>query len=194
MGSGDGSYVINQARKNPNTLFIGVDSNAENLIANSRKTVIFKEKCGLNNALFVHASLEALPLELFDLASSITILLPWGSLLKAVAKPDIELLKKIKNLGRANSNIRIVFGYDSKTEQNQIEELCLPELTKDQLNKLIIQYFQAGFSSLQWRLLSQSELKTIASTWAKKLSYGKKREFIEIMGIIDKGIPFHPEH
>lgn len=184
MGTGDGSYVINQARQFPNTFFIGIDANAAGLIDCSRKTFMFNEKRGLTNALFVHASIENLPSELYQLATQITILLPWGSLLQAVAKPQFHLLNEIKKLARADAAITILFGYEKTTEQKQMVELELPELTPERVKQLIQFYSRLGFKSLKWRMLQQDELKSIPSTWAKKLVYGKKRQFIEIKAVI----------
>ncbi len=184
MGTGDGSYVIHHARKSPNSFFIGIDSNAENLCDNSRKTSIFSEKRGLKNALFVHAGIETLPVELFGFASTLTILLPWGSLLSAVAKPEISLLHKLTELCCKHTTIRIIFGYDHATEQKKIEKLGLPELTAEQLNRLVYQYSLAGLN-IRWRMLEQKDIKNIPTTWAKKLAYGKKRQFVEIYSTIN---------
>ena len=90
------------------------------------------------------------------------------------------LLQEIKKLCCDNANLIIVFGYDNATEQKQIEQLSLPELTPQHLDKLIQTYAGLGFKSLRYRYLSQGDLKNIPSTWAKKLAYGKKRQFVEI--------------
>lgn len=185
MGTGDGSYVIKQARKFPNTFFIGIDTNTENLDHSSRQTAFFSEKKGLRNALFVRAGVENLPLELSGLASSLTVLLPWGSLLKTVAKPDLTLVAELRRLCAEKASLQVVFGYEAATEQKVIEELGLPETTSTHLDKLITLYSEVGFQSLSWKMLSQEELKAIPTTWAKKLAYGKKRQFVEIRGVIN---------
>ncbi len=174
---------MNQARKLPETFFIGIDSNAENLDCNSRKTSFFSKKKGLENILFVQANIENLPPELLGLASKITVLLPWGSLLRAVAKPDLLLLNEIRKLCYEKATIIAVFGYDCATERKLIEELGLSELTPSSLDMCLRLYSEVGFRSLGWRCLSQEELKIIPSKWAKKLAHGKKRQFVEIFGI-----------
>jgi len=138
-------------------------------------------KGGLANALFVHAGVEALPEELTHLATGITILLPWGSLLKAVALPEIALLKNIARLCQKNATLRVILGYQNSAEQKVIEQLGLPILTPDYLNTTLRNaYSEAGFS-IQWRYLNQVALKTLQTTWAKKLAYGKERQFVEIL-------------
>ncbi len=148
----------------------------------SSKTSEFRAKRGLENLWYVHAGVEALPEELTGFASHISILLPWGSLLSAVARPDIDLLQKIACLCRPNATIRVVFGYDSSAEQKMIQELNLPILSEQYLNTTLTQgYRQAGFN-IKWKFLQQSEIRNIGTTWAKKLAYGKDRRFVEING------------
>lgn len=150
----------------------------------SSKTSEFKTKRGLENLWFVHAGVEALPEELLGIASHISILLPWGSLLSAVAKPDITLLQQIARLCHSNATIRVVFGYESSAEQKMMQDLNLPALTEEYLNTTLTQgYRQAGFN-VKWRFLSQSDIRNIGTTWAKKLAYGKERGFVEINGLI----------
>jgi hypothetical protein len=53
----------------------------------------------IDNALFVVASIEALPAELDGAADRVTVLFPWGSLLEAVTRPDVSALARIARLG-----------------------------------------------------------------------------------------------
>lgn len=182
IGTGDGSYVVKSARENPDTFYIGIDAAAENLSHHSQKAAKKPQKGGLPNALFVHASVEALPQELAGVASQITINLPWGSLLKAVALPDVAILRDIAKLCRPQATLRVVFGYDVANEKKMIEELSLPLITPAYLESTLTQaYREAGFE-IRWRYISQDELKQLPTAWAKKLAYGKERQFIEIIG------------
>ncbi len=183
LGTGDGSYVINNARAFPDQFFIGIDSNADNLCDASRKTAEFSSKKGLKNALFIHAGIENLPEELHGVATQLTVLLPWGSLLKAVALPDIQLLKTMAKLCSKNAKVRIILGFDSAAEQKVIHELGLPKIDSEYLQSLPKRYLEAGFS-VRAQYFKQEDLKTLPTTWAKKLAYGKNRQFIEIVGKI----------
>lgn len=180
MGTGDGSYVFRQAQKNPQTFYIGIDSNADNMCDRSHKAAKSPKKGGLANLVYVHAAVEDLPEELNDLATELTILLPWGSLLKAAAGQDISLLKNIAKLCRVDAKLRVVLGYQAQSEPGVIKELDLPLLTPEYLDTTLKKaYREAGFE-IQWRYINQEELKSLDSTWAKRLAYGKKRQFVEI--------------
>jgi tRNA G46 methylase TrmB len=73
--------VLRIARQRPDTLVIGVDTNAAALVEASRKAA---QKLALPNALFLIAeavdALEALR----EHADEVRITLPWGSLLRRV--------------------------------------------------------------------------------------------------------------
>lgn len=149
---------------------------------NSIKAAKKPSKGGLPNTLFVHAGVETLPEELQGAASHISILLPWGTLLKAVALPDKTILQNIAKLCRKQATLKIIFGYETDKEKNVIEELGLPLLTPEYLQKILKPaYHEAGFD-ISWQFISQAELKQLPTAWAKKLAYGKKRLFFEITG------------
>jgi 16S rRNA (adenine(1408)-N(1))-methyltransferase len=134
--------------------------------------------------LYVHASAESLPEELNGLVSHISILLPWGSLLKAAAGQEINILKNIAKLCREQATIHVIFGYEVSREQKMIEELGLPQLTSEYLEEHLPKtYLKAGFS-VKARFIKKEELKAIDSTWAKKLAYGRNRQYVEIKGVV----------
>ncbi|NOK59531.1 MAG: hypothetical protein GFH27_549285n55 [Chloroflexi bacterium AL-W] len=163
-------------------LFIGIDSNAENLARYSQKAAQKPTKGGTPNALFVHANCERLPTELCGVAQELSILLPWGSLLKAVVLPDLAVLQGLRCVCAEQATLRIVFGYDQCCEPGITMALDLPPLTWEYLQAVLIPcYAQIGFA-IQVRQMEHTELRDIPTTWAKRLSYGKDREFFEIIG------------
>ncbi len=146
----------------------------------SAKAALRPAKGGLPNVLYLHSGFENLPEALSGLASAVTILLPWGSLLKAVAKPEMSALNEIARLCRENATLRIIFGYELTSEQKVIEELGLPLLIPQYLETSFRNaYLEAGFH-IQWKMLTQDALKSLPTTWAKKLGYGKPRQFLEV--------------
>ena len=93
LGTGDGRFVLDQARKFSHKLCIGVDAVADAMRYASHKTTVKPERGGVSNALFIWAGVEELPPELHGMASEITINFPWGSLLHALVDPNHEILK-----------------------------------------------------------------------------------------------------
>ncbi len=170
------------ARANPERFFIGIDSNAENLAAISRKAGRKPAKGGSENALFVWASAEALPDELDGLVTDLSVFFPWGALLKAVAQPDFAVLQGFRRLCQPKATLKIVFGYNRQSEPGITNNLNLPRLTYDHLQHEIVPVFrQAGFA-INGRPISRAEIKALPTSWAKRLAFGKARPYFHITG------------
>ena len=81
LGTGDGRHIYKLAINDQNTFYIGIDPVKENLFDISKKIIKKPSKGGLSNVVFVIAAAESLPFELKNIADSISILFPWGTLL-----------------------------------------------------------------------------------------------------------------
>jgi hypothetical protein len=153
LGTGDGAYVLRRARAEPKTFFVGIDNVVDNLRKPARK--------GLPNTMFVRASAEALPDELAGLAGSVTVLLPWGSLLRAVLEPEVAVLTGVRRLCRPGATLRVVMGEPAT-------------------NAIVPAYAAAGFAA-GVRGLPAHEVRELQSTWAARLAFGRPRTFTEIL-------------
>lgn len=184
IGTGDGSYVYRAARAHKDKFYIGLDSNAENMGGFAQKASKSIIKGGLKNILYVVAAAEALPKELNGLISEVTILFPWGSLLKAVASGHEHFLQNLKRVMVKNATVRIVFSLEDKIEKKVMADLGLSSLNKESLDRLCLAYARLGFA-MKWRFIAQDELKSFESTWAKRLAYGRPRRYVELVGKIN---------
>ncbi len=182
VGTGDGAFVYRSAQGNPDCFFVGVDSNAENIADYSRKAARKLAKGGLRNVLFVQADSEDLPEELDGLASAVSILFPWGSLLRSVVVPEVPVLRGFRRACRPNGKIRVVVSYDEVREAGIMAQLELPALTQEHLEgPLAAAYREAGFV-IEAEYLDRSVVQRIPSTWAKRLAQGKHRTFLQLVG------------
>jgi 16S rRNA (adenine(1408)-N(1))-methyltransferase len=160
IGTGDGAFVYRSARPEPERLHVGIDSNAENLSDVSRKAGRKPARGGVANAIFVHATAEALPAELAGLAARVTILLPWGSLLRAVLEPDVAILAGIRALCRPGASLVAVVG-------EPVDEAIVPR------------YRAAGFAAAIAQLPA-ADVRDLRTTWAARLAFGRPRRFTQI--------------
>lgn len=94
LGTGDGKHVLSIARDHPATLIIGLDASADAMRRTSARAAAKPARGGQPNALFVWAAVEQLPAELTGI-DEVHVLMPWGSLLRAVAAPDKKVLDGI---------------------------------------------------------------------------------------------------
>ena len=144
------------ARLESRVLFVGVDAIADNLRDASRRAS--------PNSLFGRLALEDAPGELSGLADRLTVLFPWGSLLRALSLPDGDGLSRLRAICRPGAEVRFLFELDS--DPRVLER----------------RYLEAGFA-LAGRRISVEEARALPTTWAKKLGFsGRPRIFCEFQG------------
>jgi 16S rRNA (adenine(1408)-N(1))-methyltransferase len=178
IGTGDGRFVYKSAKSNPENFYIGVDPSQKQLEVNLRK--IHREK--LKNCLFVVGSIEVFPAELFGLANSVSVLFPWGSLLRAVVDANEDFLHKIKNLFSFSDNVGaegkldIIFGYSQESEPSEVARLGLDKLNTNYIyTNLLPVFMKHGFKTECVRELKKEDLKNLETTWSKRLVFGQDR-------------------
>src|SRR5262245_40178432 len=88
LGTGDGSFVYQSARRHPDRFYIGIDAQSSALEKVSEKIHRKPAKGGAPNLLFIQAAAEELPSELDGVADEVHTHFPWGSLLRALALGD----------------------------------------------------------------------------------------------------------
>lgn len=164
--------MLDRARRQASALHIGIDASRDGLERASLTAMRKPARGGAPNALFVLAPVEHLPCELDGLASHISVLFPWGSLLRAVALPDPCILAGIRRLGRPGATFEAVFSYDPEREAAEVTRLGLPPVSKPHL---AAGYRDAGFELALLESLSPADLKPIPSTWAHRLAHGTPR-------------------
>jgi len=136
---------------------------------------------GPSNTLYVRAAVEGLPSELTGVGDRVTVVLPWGSLLAAVARPSVPLLQGIRGLCQPKARLTVVLGIDRARDRAEAARLGLPALDAAHLEgPLRAGYAEAGFTVRSVSLLSPGQLAEWPSTWAKKLAHGRARSVFQI--------------
>jgi 16S rRNA (adenine(1408)-N(1))-methyltransferase len=180
VGAGDGAFAHRSAQADPSCLFIGVDANGTALADRSRRALKKPARGGAPNALFVRASVEALPEELDGLAHHITILYPWGSLLRAVALPVADVLAGVRRIMRTSARIDVVFALPLAREAQSLADLARVDEAHVG-GALVSSYAQAGFD-VRARELARSDLDRYPTTWSKRLALDPQRRFFHLGG------------
>lgn len=156
---------------------MGVDANAAGLRELSGRAV----RSRTANLLYVRAAAEQLPRELDAVADRLTIVLPWGSLLAAVARPVPAVLQGIRAACQPGALLTLVLGIHSTRDQAEAARLGLPALDLAYAEgPLAAAYAAAGFRVDRVRLLGAMDLARWPSTWARRLAYGHARAVFEI--------------
>lgn len=176
IGTGDGRFVYQSARRNPKKFYIGIDPNVRPLEKISEKIYRKPVKGGAPNVLFIQAPVEDLPAELDGVADELHVHFPWGSLLRAVAGGDIAALANLRRICSPGALFEIVLGLDPSRDQSEIERLGLAPLTLDYIDQVLVpRYLSAGFEITERGILPAPERPELETSWAKRLQQNEQR-------------------
>ena len=176
IGTGDGRFVYQSARRNPNKFYIGIDPNTRTLEKISEKIHRKPAKGGAPNVLFIQSAVEDLPAELNGVANEVHVHFPWGSLLRAVATGDVAVLKNLRRVCAVGALMEVVIGIDPVRDQTEIARLAITPLSLDFIdNVLVTNYAAAGFEIVERGILSPSEWPHLETSWAKRLQGNEQR-------------------
>jgi 16S rRNA (adenine(1408)-N(1))-methyltransferase len=179
IGTGDGRFVYQSARENPAKFYIGIDANAKPLRKISMKATRRPVKGGATNVLFVQAAIESLPAELNDTADEIHIHFPWGSLLRALAIGEQEVLRSLHRISSPVCLLEVVIGIDPTRDQAEVERLNLPSLSADYLKDVLAsRYEAAGFLVRESGAVSPADWSHLKSSWARRLQGNDQRQVV----------------
>ncbi|MBQ4339133.1 MAG: class I SAM-dependent methyltransferase [Clostridia bacterium] len=187
LGTGDGRNVYRKAKLNPDTLFIGIDPVRDNMLEISSKLKKKPAKGGLENVLLVIASAENMPCELESIAHCVTVLFPWGTLLEGIVKPTQQILGAVSFAAKDKADFEFITTYSDSCEEATIENRGLPPLSIEYFNgdyRNILK--EKGFEIENVELHGNEYVKSFDSMWAKRLAFGRKRDFYRITGTINK--------
>lgn len=182
IGTGDGRFVSNAARANPNKFFIGIDANVKPLQKPSIKATRKPGKGGLPNALFVQASAESLPDELAGIATEIRIQFPWGSLLKLVIEAGPQFLSSLERIAAPCCSLTFLLSFDPTRDLGELARLKIDPAEMAGLpGSVASKYLRAGFSPIRSDRLNVSQLRNLDSSWARRLSTSPDRYIVQIV-------------
>jgi len=176
IGTGDGRYVYQSARRNPNKFYIGIDPNTRPLEKISEKIHRKPAKGGAPNVLFIQSAIEDLPDELNGVANEVHVHFPWGSLLRAVATGDVALLQNLRRICAGDALLEVVIGIDPVRDKSELERLGVQALTLEVIDSVLIpNYRAAGFEIIERGMIAASEWPALETSWAKRLQGNEQR-------------------
>ena len=158
LGTGDGRFVRQLARRTPDTFVIGVDLCRENLRDVSRR-------CS-PNALYLIADALALPDELAGLATRLTINFPWGSLLSGILAADTRLYAGLRALAApGGATLTIALNGRALAVAGWAPEAGMARVRRS--------LDRAGWALEPDLPLDRAALRGCGTSWAKRLADGE---------------------
>jgi 16S rRNA (adenine(1408)-N(1))-methyltransferase len=162
IGTGDGRFVYQSARQNPNKFYIGIDPNVSPLEKISEKIHRKPSKGGAPNVLFIQAAVEDLPPELDGVADEVHVHFPWGSLLRAFATGDVDILRNVRRICSAGAMLEVVIN--------------------DHIGDQLIERYQAaGFEVLEHGPVPAARWSEFETTWARRLKQNEHRSVVYLI-------------
>ena len=182
IGTGDGLFVYQSARINPKKFYIGIDANPRPLAKISEKIHRKPAKGGLPNVLFLQAAIEDLPHELEGVADEVHIHFPWGSLLRAVAVGDEEVLQSLRRICTSGALLEILIGLNPVRDTSEIARLDLQPLTLEHIDSVLTpRYRSGGFEIFERDIIPPEQWPELQTSWAKRLRGKAGRSLVYII-------------
>jgi 16S rRNA (adenine(1408)-N(1))-methyltransferase len=186
IGTGDGRYVYQSARLNPNKFYIGIDPNTRPLEKISEKIHRKPAKGGAPNVLFIQSAVEDLPAELDGVANEVHVHFPWGSLLRAVATGGIAVLRNLRRICANDALLEVVIGLDPERDQSEIERLRISPLTLELIDFVLVpNYAEAGFRIVERGIIAATQWPRLNTSWAKRLEGNERRSITYLVATTD---------
>ncbi len=172
VGTGDGRRVLRAARRDPANLYIGIDTNATALKHSAQTAARKPTRGGASNARFVVGSFEELPGPFAGRATSVTVYLPWGSLLASALSADGA--RRLRSIGSEGTTLDVVVSFDARRDAKEWARLGIDAACLDD-GRVARTYALAGWQNPRCREIQAAELAEIGTTWAKKLAFARGR-------------------
>ena len=170
MGTGDGRAVLAAAAREPTNLALGIDASAAAMAEASRRAARAARKGGLENARFVLAAAESLPPELARRAALVTVLFPWGSLLRGCVGLDEAVARGIAGLVAPGGVLELLLAPAER------DGLAGVPTTQEAVIAAATRTFEAhGLEVVVARMATPAEIAGTGSSWARRLGVAGHR-------------------
>jgi 16S rRNA (adenine(1408)-N(1))-methyltransferase len=189
VGTGDGKHVLAQARRCPDALVIGLDASAVAMRAVSARAAGKPARGGVPNAVFVWASVEQLPREIAGV-DEVHVLMPWGSLLRALVQPDLGVLDAVART--CSPGARFLVTLNLHAWRPPVPEVGgAPEPTPESAaEQLAPAYARAGWRLESAEYLDGPAITALGTSWTKRL--GASRDTLAVLALRGTISPLRP--
>lgn len=181
IGTGNGVFVYDAARRNPDVFVLGLDPNRENLRHYSAKIRKKATRGGLANAMYAIGTIENPPPECHGLAARVYVNFPWGSLLRGLFVPDPAIVRNLRSFGTPDASYTILANQTVFEDPALVHTLELPPVTPEYVrNVLAPVYAAAGLAIEEARVLAPDEIP-YRTEWGQKLTVSGTRDTLLVL-------------
>lgn len=186
IGAGDGQFAYHLAKEHPEILVIALEPNIDRVKKLSVKLKRKPEKGGLDNLIIVKSLIESPPEELHGLMHHLYILYPWSGLLRALLKPELNILERIVHLGRPKAEVDILINAHPFNDPSYCCKNDLPPTDIERIETTLAEKWrEAGLETLETHVL-QDEEPPLKTTWGLRFVRGSDRTVWWIRMVVDR--------
>ena len=197
VGTGDARTAYRQAIAHPDWLVVGVDPAWQRMTETAVRAARKPAKGGAPNLVLVNSAIETVPAALHGVADDVTVLMPWGKLLRGVVLGEQDVLSGLRSVAKAGAPLEISIGTSIWRDPIPLEIRDLPELTPQTVvsTGLGDRLAAFGWEVADVRLVPHTDLDTISSSWARRLGSGATETVLHLRAIaVDPRDPVGPQH
>lgn len=197
VGTGDARTAYRQAIAHPDWLVVGVDPAWQRMTETAVRAARKPAKGGAPNLVLVNSAIETVPAALHGVADDVTVLMPWGKLLRGVVLGEEDVLSGLRSVAKAGAPLEISIGTSIWRDPIPLEIRDLPELTPQTVvsTGLGDRLAAFGWEVADVRLVPHTDLDTISSSWARRLGSGATETVLHLRAIaVDPRDPVGPQH
>jgi 16S rRNA (adenine(1408)-N(1))-methyltransferase len=165
-------------------MFIAVDANPDALQETAWRAGRKPARGGVPNLICIGEPLDAVAAELGAVADRLTVICPWGSLLRGVTAPEIVALRYIRSLCRSGATIEIVLSYDAARDARESGPIGTTVLDEERFHRVATSYAQASLKVTVVQRIDRADLARYETTWSKRLAFGRSREIWRLNAIV----------
>jgi len=169
VGTGDGKHVLAVARARPHALVVGLDAGPDAMRRTAARAAAKPAKGGTPNALFAWAAVEQWPAGL-DGVTEVHSLMPWGSLLRALVRPELDVLRGVAAHCRPGATFLVTLNLHAwRPPVPEVGGTAEPTPESAPAD-LAPAYAQAGWALTAAGYLGPDELAALGTSWTKRLN------------------------
>lgn len=151
-------------------MIIGLDASPASMAEMSLRAARHPRKGGLPNVLFAVAAAERPPDELCGRADEVTVLFPWGSLLRGVLALDPAAAAGIAGLLSPGGHVHALVSVTDRDAANA----GLEPLTTADRDELAERWAAFGLGLTAFEPATAEEIHATGSTWARRLGAARQ--------------------
>lgn len=184
VGAGDGKGSLRYARKNPDSLVIGLDSSFDALEKSSKYASKKAERGGTNNLLCLYGNIKHSNEELKNIADTTRIYLPWGDLLEGIALVSNKILEPIAQCTKPGGQIEFVINAEIWNTNLPKEFSHLGTISPQFFTSQKEKFLNCGIEIREAKTLTIEEIEALDTTWSAKLMSSRTTaDFVMAKGV-----------